>query len=109
MSEYIERGAFKRESKQQIIEHMKTQPKAIRAFVMYMLEQFYTALGRFPAADVEPVVRGEWEDVWCDGVSSFRGTCSHCNQTNDIPPPQSAHYCPSCGAKMGAHGKEREQ
>lgn len=44
--------------------------------------------------------QGEWVDVWQDGVCSWRGTCSNCRRTNDIPPPMLAKYCPQCGAKM---------
>lgn len=44
--------------------------------------------------------QGEWIDVWQDGVCSWRGTCSNCRSTNDIPPPMLAKYCPSCGARM---------
>ena len=43
--------------------------------------------------------QGEWEDVWQDGVT-FRGTCTHCKTPNDIPPPEFAHFCPTCGADM---------
>lgn len=38
--------------------------------------------------------QGEWVDVWQDGVCSWRGTCSNCRRTNDIPPPMLAKYCP---------------
>lgn len=51
------------------------------------------------APTIEPK-RGEWIDVWQDGVCSWRGTCSVCRSTNDIPPPFEANYCPNCGAKM---------
>lgn len=43
---------------------------------------------------------GEWINYCQDGISHFVGTCSACGRRNDIPPIESAHYCPSCGAKM---------
>ena len=53
-----------------------------------------------PSADVRPVVRAHWHDVYQTGPCSWAGTCSHCGQANDIPPPQLAHFCPNCGADM---------
>ena len=57
-----------------------------------------------PAADVAPVVHGEW--ITIDGISR----CSECGY---IPAYDSAiddlyysPYCPNCGAKMD--GKERQ-
>jgi hypothetical protein len=60
-------------------------------------ELFINAVRRAPSAD-RP--QGEWMDVWQDGVCSWRGTCSNCRSTNDIPPPMLAKYCPNCGARM---------
>lgn len=58
----------------------------------------YKAIQDEPAADVAPVVRGEW--ITIDGISK----CSKCGY---IPAYDSAiddlfysPYCPSCGAKM---------
>ena len=56
-----------------------------------------SALYRVPSAD-RP--QGKWLDVWQDGICSWRGTCSVCRSTNDIPPPFEANFCPSCGARM---------
>ena len=44
--------------------------------------------------------QGKWIDVWQDGICSWRGTCSVCRSTNDIPPPFEANFCPNCGAHM---------
>lgn len=51
--------------------------------------------------------QGKWIDVWQDGICSWRGTCSVCRSTNDIPPPFEANFCPSCGARM--KGADDEQ
>lgn len=52
------------------------------------------------AKDKTKVRTGEWINYYQDGICHFVGTCSVCGNRNDIPPIESAHYCPSCGAKM---------
>lgn len=67
------------------------------------LERNEITLGEFGRlVDIEVIEpkRGEWIDVWQDGICSWRGTCSVCRSTNDIPPPFEANFCPSCGARM---------
>jgi hypothetical protein len=60
-----------------------------------------------PAADVRPVVRGEWvaekEDVeW--GCSTVRYRCSHCGRLPHFDKESYkfmlSDYCPKCGADM---------
>ena len=67
-----------------------------------------------PAADVRPVVRGEWEDVEVtyvadkttlpfERISSMR--CNQCNRYHTEiyyygNPTEMAHFCPNCGAMM---------
>lgn len=53
-------------------------------------------IAQLPAADVRPVVRGEWFDV---GSLSCR--CSVCGCKND----RVRNFCPNCGAVM--KGAER--
>lgn len=51
------------------------------------------------AADVRPVVRGEWVNrAYAAGWIDFCGCygCSACNSTWD----EKSHYCPNCGAEM---------
>ena len=48
-----------------------------------------------PAADVRPVVRGEWIE---DDYGFVR--CSNCGMEWDEPEHPKTNYCPSCGAKM---------
>lgn len=55
---------------------------------------------RTPSADVRPVVYGEWRKIYMSSPSSFVGTCSACGQSNDIPHPLLANFCPNCGADM---------
>ena len=47
--------------------------------------------------------RGKWKDYSSDGCS-FQATCSVCGIRNDIPPIDTANFCPYCGADM--RGKE---
>jgi hypothetical protein len=82
MSEYIERSA--------LLQSLKSSGVA-SDFALYKISNF-------PAADVAPVVHGEW--VTIDGISR----CSECEY---IPAYDSAiddlfysPFCPNCGAKM---------
>ena len=61
--------------------------------VMIKMEDYVADL---PAADVAPVVHGEWVyDHWCE----FK--CSECGQlSNSIPFKAKERYCPNCGARM---------
>lgn len=82
--EYIERGALMEE----IRKHIETIGANAERLV-----------ARFPAADVEPVVRGEW--IW----NAPYMVCSSCKR-HSINRFRAA-YCQHCGAKMvnprGAH------
>ena len=54
-------------------------------------------LNLMPAADVAPVVHGEWEYIGTDKMGNvFR--CSNC--ANMIGLDKETDYCPNCGAKM---------
>ncbi len=58
------------------------------------------AILAIPASEVRPVVYGEWRNIYMSSPSSFVGTCSACGQSNDIPHPLLANFCPYCGASM---------
>jgi len=47
----------------------------------------------FPAADVRPVVRGQWVD---EPIKGIRYHCSVCQGRFDY----TWHFCPNCGADM---------
>ena len=69
-----------------------------------------TAIVFLPAADVRPVVRGEWEPDYDSTEYDFDGStplpeprifqdgwqCSLCGQYT----PSKTNFCPNCGAKM---------
>ena len=80
MAKYIDRNAF--------LEHMK---KTNRYFdVKHDIENF-------PAADVAPVVHGQWK------TNSDRPDtliCSICKCGFDMWKHDPHNYCPNCGAKM---------
>lgn len=64
----------------------------------------------YPAANVVPVKRGEWEEVSVtydtievEAVASMR--CDKCKRYHNVVffygnPKEEAHYCPNCGASM---------
>ena len=57
-----------------------------------------------PAADVAPVVHGEWIATHKEKIVSWQ-SCSKCGSI--YPPNCKRHYnfCPHCGAKMGGERK----
>lgn len=67
-----------------------------------MEDYYYNAIKDVPAADVAPVVHGEWlyekDGCW---------QCSACKQSHFMnisegyhPICEGCYYCPNCGAKM---------
>lgn len=52
-----------------------------------------------PAADVRPVVRGEWVQVM--GKYDWMVKCSRCNGV----PLETSNFCPNCGADMREDGR----
>jgi len=106
--EYIERGALlKAFGCENAVKYgNKSAEQQHNSYSSMMLYEIADEINDSPAADVEPVVRGEWKDVYMSSASSFVGTCSVCHQSNDIPPPRNAHYCPNCGAHMERSGSD---
>ena len=52
--------------------------------------------GKFPAADVAPVVRGRW-DLLDDANSKIvKWNCDRCNRIST----SKTDYCPNCGTRM---------
>ena len=51
-----------------------------------------------PAADVRPVVRGEWIDEYPNIPNDPRMICSVCGK--EAMPLSTEHFCPNCGADM---------
>lgn len=76
MGEYIERGALE-----------KAVYNEMRGISLYHPAEFLEVAESVPAADVRPVVRGQWIDNL---------KCSNCGQI-DLSTP---NFCPNCGADM---------
>ena len=93
MTKYIERGA--------LIEAL-----AMTEFLT--MQDAATAIQlatEAPAADVEPVVRGEWIEHYDECECPVCGeTWNYCD--NDT---ERFDCCPKCGARLVEHGKERER
>lgn len=63
-----------------------------------------------PAADVEPVRYGRWEQCFEDWRQQIEGDkCSACGFEYYGTGISRFHYCPNCGAKMDLEGKSNEQ
>lgn len=58
-------------------------------------------LVNFPAADVEPVRHGYWDDSF-DGITPY---CSVCRMSHRCL-MRTPDYCPNCGAKMDGENSE---
>lgn len=69
----------------------------------YDAEQILGDIEDFPAADVKPVVRGEWiEKPFLLGTSRF---CSECGNNYGMP-HEIYNYCPNCGADTRKEGDD---
>ena len=59
-------------------------------------------MNNIPAADVRPVVRGEWEvkgqDIYCS-------VCGEESGYNPFGASTFSHFCPNCGADMRGDDK----
>lgn len=60
----------------------------------------WAEIRKLPAADVEPVVRGRWNDSY-DGITPYCSVCGHSHRLMVRKP----NYCPNCGAKMDLEGE----
>ena len=99
--EYIERGAliaFVREVRKKLPKDSKdffTRDEMLLNFQQYLESQ--------KAADVEPVVRGEWKDgIDFDEQNVYM--CSVCKEPyileSGTPKENKYNFCPNCGAYM---------
>ena len=88
MAEYIEREA--------LVHHfMTTRQYLTKDLVMDAAYE----VSKFPAADVAPVVHGEW--VVCGDGENVPWMCSHCGKTTAHNcKVMYGNYCPYCGARM---------
>ena len=121
-ADYISREAFAAEMKERQTEagkwlrEAKDHDTAVRAdAVLSFLCEVKLTLDKISAADVRPVVRGQWEDVSVrDYSTNINGGmelhvasmfCPICHRWhNEVyhygNPTEMAHFCPNCGAWM---------
>ena len=67
----------------------------------------FPALNNLPVADVQEVVRGEWETVYDDFMKSHYDTCSCCGK--EYFGARCFNFCPNCGADMRESKQESKQ
>ena len=94
--EYIERGALSKF----VRDVRKRLPKDSKDFFTRdeMLLNFQQYVDAQPAADVEPVVRGEWQKVYENTTFGAMYRCSVCGETTFNV--ENFKYCPKCGTHM---------
>lgn len=89
MAEYIEREAARRTA-----HIMRPEDKCLE-----------TELMKIPAADVAPVVHGQWI---ADGDGyHWTYNCSICAWKDGYPFNERHNFCPNCGAKMDGEAERR--
>ena len=86
--EYIERGAF--------IDFIDAGHLRYATEKVFSENDLVKMISERPAADVEPVVRGEWK--W---VESGVWICTHCKTRRYT---NTSRYCPECGAHTERSG-----
>ena len=99
MAEYIEREAALNASKIVYIEYLELDGEGYEeggAEVIPVV--FKKDIAVLPAADVKPVVRGEWITAKDKGDCCYR--CSECGFMRDAYLLDVANFCPNCGADM---------
>ena len=76
----------------------RNKAKSYLAFGIGTVVSAAEALDQVPAADVIPVIHGQWkwdtQDIYC---------CTNCNEkihVKEVMGIPDWKYCPSCGAKM---------
>lgn len=99
MADYIRREDARR-MVVQLDKYAWTSPVSDERRVTVDVDLVKFGLDRIPAADVTPVVHGQWikDDFLSDDVNNAE-KCSQCGELigwfGNLP-----NYCPNCGAKM---------
>ena len=98
MAEYIERGAAYRAI--EIACNGCPCEKTVAGSVCHdcSIMKAKSELQALPAADVRPVVRGEWIPAPEKGDCIYR--CSQCGYEIDSYLCEAKNFCPNCGADM---------
>ena len=106
MSEYIERGALlKAIGCENAVKYgNKSAEQQHKSYSSMMLYEIADEINDAPAADVEPVVRGEWQKVYENTTFGAMYRCSTCGETTFNV--ENFKYCPKCGAHMREKSNE---
>lgn len=107
MAEYIDRDVLRKKLKETARQY--TALKKLETAQDYWWAT--TVIDSEPAADVAPVVHGEWlrtDDDWNSLTTIQCSLCSEewCFETDDDVSLLNYKYCPHCGAKMDG-GEDR--
>lgn len=90
MAEYIEREA--------LVHRLKSP------YLFNITQRIFDIISEIPAADVAPVVHGQWDDsgryTFPGGDTAVRCTNCGCALTESEYRLNNWNYCPVCGAKM---------
>ena len=105
MTEYIDKA---------VALSMHEPPKSNRYYQTDNLDDAYgqgwddalCSIEHIPAADVAPVVHGEWL-LRHEGYGHY-WECSSCHKNPCIYVTKDTRYCPNCGAKMDEEDKDDE-
>jgi hypothetical protein len=98
MADYISRD----EAIERIQPHVKPQTVYGEGYLQ-AIEHATAILELMPAADVQPVKQGTWEnECYDEGLQCYIATCSECEyeSTDKFKISESHRYCESCGADM---------
>lgn len=99
MSEYIDRGTFKKSVEERYCKPCKAEGKdhngcwCRACWVDDMIDE----VDCFQPSDVAPVVHGRWVSHYRSGTTVAEGCVSTCC---DMWNNRKTDYCPNCGAKM---------
>jgi len=88
--EYIERGA--------LIDFIDAGHLRYATEKVFSENDLVKMISERPAADVEPVVRGEWQKVYENTTFGAMYRCSVCGETTFNV--ENYKYCPKCGTHM---------
>lgn len=104
--EYISREAARR-MVNQLPRYTWSSPVSTDYCVAVSKDAVLFGLGRIPAADVAPVVHGQWDgegDGYADGEIVidvwYCSKCAYCIDDGTDDPDRLPNFCPDCGARM---------
>ena len=76
----------------------KTKEQIARSYGTLMMYEIADVIEDAPAADVAPVVHGEW--ILKHVGAGHYWECSSCHKNPCIYVTENTKFCPNCGAKM---------